>query len=142
MSRGFVYTVLIVTTVILFGIAPQVMAGGYKSPDITINQDITVNTYQQAPESAATPLSITHGISDRDLAEGIATALAGGSHQFDFATFDFQASISAAFEPDEEVDAVSFGVAKRWEKVDALFHGGFTRQGSSDFVQVGGTWRF
>lgn len=84
--------------------------------------------------------TITSGLSDEDLASGLATSGASGGHQFSFQTHKWQGSIVGAWYDDE--DAVSFGVGKRWEKVDALFHGSFTQNGDDELVVIGGTFRF
>jgi len=39
-----------------------------------------------------TNLTITEGVSDQDLARGIAASFASGGHQFDFSTTDWQGS--------------------------------------------------
>ena len=127
MKRRIFYATLIAVGLGALCIGPIVMAGEWTKP---------------APTVHPVEMTITSGVSDKDLAEGIATAIAGGGHQFDFATFDWQGSVTAAFELDENADAVSFGVGKRWESIDALFHGGYTQMGSSDFIQIGATFRF
>ena len=134
MSRSVVYIAILAAALILLILGPVVMAGGYNK---TVN-NVTNNYYEVTEQS----FTITDGVSDKDLAEGIATAIAAGAHQFDFATFDWQGSVTAAFEPDENVDSVSFGIGKRWESIDALWHGGYTQIGDSDFVQIGATFRF
>jgi len=86
------------------------------------------------------PMTITDGVSDSDLARGIATALAT-NHPFDFSTTDWQASVNAAFYDDE--DAVSFGIGKRFDAIgDALWHGSYSQNGSIDAFTVGAVFRF
>lgn len=94
------------------------------------------NIYTEVVETR----TITSGLSDNDLAEGLSMAASAGGHQFDFATFDWQGSIVGAWYDD--TDAVSFGLAKRWEKADALFHANYTQNGSENLLVVGSTWRF
>ena len=88
--------------------------------------------------------TITDGISGSELAEGLSATAAAGSHQFDMDTYDFQGSITGSWiSGDEDENAVSFGLAKRWEKVDALFHSSFTQINSDNHLfTVGGTFRF
>ena len=111
---------LLILMVVISGSA---MAGGYH---------VTNNYYEST--------TITSGVSNDELAAGLSIAGASGGHQFDFATYDWQGSVVGAWYDDE--DAVSFGVGKRFEKVDALFHGAFTQNGSEELVIVGGTFRF
>lgn len=84
--------------------------------------------------------TIITGISDSDLSQGLSMAAAVGGHQFDFATYEWQGSVVGAWYDD--TDSVSFGLGKRWEKVDALFHVNYTQNGSKDLFVTGATWRF
>ena len=104
-------------------------------PDIEVN----INDITEVTEVVEIN-TITSGVSDSDLAKGLSAAGASGGHQFDFGTHDWQGSIVGAWYDDE--DAVSFGIGKRWEKVDALFHGSYTQNGSDDLFVIGGTFRF
>ena len=122
------------------------MASGYNHPDITINNyyetPAPANVETQAVGSPTT-LNITNGVSESDLNAGISVALAAGAHQFDYSTTSIQASVQAGFEASEiDEGKVSFGVAKRFKAVDALFSASYTPDGSQDWVTVGGTWRF
>lgn len=86
------------------------------------------------------PQTIIDGVSDSDLAKGIATA-AAVNHPWDYSVKkDWQAGINGAFYDDE--NAVSFGVAKRFDKMDALWHGSFTQNGSESLYTVGAVFRF
>ena len=85
------------------------------------------------------PMTIIDGVSDSDLAKGIATA-AAVNHPFDYSVQDWQASINGAFYDDE--DAVSFGIGKRFDKMNALWHSSFTQNGSESLYTVGAVFRF
>ena len=111
--------------------------------------DITINNYYDNPQPPSVtsasnePMIMSIGISDEDLSEALATALAA-NHQFDFSTQSWQASVNAAFElSNDNENNVSFGVAKRWETIDALFHASYTPYASDKgWITVGSTWRF
>ena len=126
---------------VLFGIV--VFASGNSN-----NSPVVINNYYDSPEPVGTQsvetMTIISGVSDADLAEGIATAMAAGGHQFDYSTQSWQGSVNAAFQVSGETENnVSFGVAKRWTQMDALFHMSYTPTSSSDsWVTVGGTFRF
>ena len=114
------------------------------------NSPVVINNYYNTPEPGSVDtqsepmvMNITNGISSDDLAKGVATAMAAGGHQFDYSTQSFQASVNAAFQASgENENNVSFGLAKRWDEMDALFHMSYTPNGSDDWVTVGGTFRF
>jgi len=108
------------------------LAGG---PDIFIDNSTTVNPVVEVRTN-----TITSGLSDEDIAGALTAGAASGAHQFDYSTQDWQGSITGSWYDGE--DAVSFGVGKRWEKVDALFHGSYTQNGSEDLYVIGGTFRF
>lgn len=118
--------------------------------------DITINNYYEYPEpppgsntidqNTVNNFSVTSGVSDSDLQQGLAAALAGGSHQFDYSTTDWQLSITGVWEvSDEEETGYSFGVGKRWKEMeyvpDALFHMSYTPNGSQNYLMFGGTIR-
>lgn len=100
----------------------------------------TTNNYYTTEVTEITNIRITDGISDSDLAEGITTAMVASGHQFDYSTQDWQGSIVGGWYDDE--NAVSFGLGKRFDKVDALFHTSFTQNGNENAVLIGGTFRF
>jgi hypothetical protein len=130
MNRNFIIAIVVIVAPVswLFNTAE---AGG--------NNNITNNYF--TTETVSTTNTITSGLSDKDLNEALAGAAVAGSHQFDYSTQDYQASITAGFLDSQ--DAVSFAVGKRWEKVDALFHGSYTRVLDNDHLWViGGTFRF
>lgn len=91
-------------------------------------------------------MTIIQGVSDEDLAKGIATAMAAGGHQFDFSYSGYQGSLVGTWQlSDETEDGVSFAVAKRWKETfmpNVLLHLTYTPNGSDDWIMVGGTFRF
>ena len=109
-----------------------VRAGG---PDIEVN----INDITEVTEVVEIN-TVTSGVSDSDLAKGLSSVGASGGHQFSYGTERWQGSIVGAWYDDE--DAVSFGLGKKFEKIDALFHGSYTQNGSNDLFVIGGTWRF
>ena len=112
----------------------SVYAGGNHNSDTTINfNDVT---------EISQITSITTGISDKDLAEGLALALAAGSHQFDFSTYDWQGSIVGSYESGEEENAVSFGLAKHFRDMDTLLHTSYSQSSGDHYLTFGGTFRF
>ena len=85
--------------------------------------------------------SVTGGLSAGEIAELLTIGVAAGSHQFDFSTQDWQGSLTGAFYDSE--DAVSFGIAKRWDAFGkVLLHGNYTQKSGEDLWVVGGTFRF
>ncbi len=100
-----------------------VFAGGYEPP--------TVNNF-----------NITAGVSGDDLAKGLTMTAAGASHQFDYATHQWQGSITGSWLIDTSADAISVGIGKRFEFADVLWHGSVTRSGDDDLLVVGGSFRF
>lgn len=106
---------------------------------ITINNNITEVT--EVTEVYDNSMTIIEGVSDDDLASALSVGAASGGHQFDFSTTDWQGSVVGAWYDDQ--DAVSFGVAKRWDKLGkALMHGAYTQNGDEHLVVIGGTFRF
>lgn len=119
-------------TIIIINPPPDDNGGG---AGVNTTSTDTVNTF-----------SVTSGVSDHDLQSGLAAAMAGGGHQFDFSTTDWQLSVTAVWEvSDEEETGYSFGAGKRWKEQsyvpDALFHMSYTPNGSQDYFMVGGTFR-
>ena len=86
------------------------------------------------------PTTITSGVDEQELAQGLAVSLAAGAHQFDHGTFDWQASITGAWFDDES--AISFSGAKRWESMPGLLHLGYTENGENGAIVIGWTGRF
>ena len=76
---------------------------------------------------------------DGNIARAIATSISN-NHQFDFATYDYQGSVVGGWYDGE--DAVSFGLAKRFGFMEALWHGSYTSNGSHAAISVGATFRF
>jgi hypothetical protein len=123
--------VAVTILIIIFMIIDEVQASG-----VTVN-----NNFNETVEVIETT-TITNGVSDKELAEGLAMALAAGGHQFDFATYDWQGSIVGSYESGEEENAVSFGLGKHFKKMDALLHTSYTQSSGEHYVTFGGTFRF
>jgi hypothetical protein len=108
--------------------------------------DITNNYYQNVIESECSErpcpgMKVTSGVSDSDISRGI--ALAGAvNHQFTFDTLRMQGSVVGAVYDSEQ--AISFGLAKRFDSIDALWHGSVSVPdgGSDELVNFGATFRF
>jgi hypothetical protein len=83
--------------------------------------------------------TITSGVSDKDLAEALSLAYSMNFH-FDMATYDWQAGVTGAIYDDE--NAVSFGLAKRFQKMDALWHIAAGQNGSNEALVGGVVFRF
>ena len=120
--------------------------------------DITINNYYEYPDPSGIQdinyldggsinnVSVTTGVSDKDLQQGLAAALAGGSHQFDYSTTDYQASVVGVWEMSSENETgYSFGFGKRFKEhkyiPDALFHLSYTPNDDQDYVGFGATFR-
>lgn len=117
----------IVLCAVLWG---EVYASRYNNDTTNItNNYLTENT-------------IISGTSDEDLAAGLAMALAAGAHQFDFSTYDYQGSIVGSWETGDDENAVSFGLAKHFKKVNALLHTSYTQSSGEHYITFGGTFRF
>ena len=145
--------VMVGIVAMLFGEA--IAGGGHNDHDINITIN---NTYEPPQEPTVTDVTvnddvysdpigyttITSGVSRERLAEGIAMAGAGGGHQFDFSTQQWQLGVSGAYFDSES--AISLGVAKRFSEEswipNALFHGSYSDTGgSSQLITVGVTFR-
>lgn len=100
--------------------------GGYNQNNTTVS-----NYYEST--------TITSGVSDKDLAQALALSFSM-SHPFDFATYEWQASITGAYYDEE--NAISFGVGKRFKKIDALWHIEAGQNGSSEAFVGGVVFRF
>jgi hypothetical protein len=118
-------------------------ASHYGDVDIDIDNSTTNNYYDQ---EAAGPTSITAGMSDKDLAAGLAMSMAAGSHQFDFSTQDNQLSVTYVIQiEDEEQRGYSIAYARRWDRLgQALLTVSYTpsQDDIGDYVVFGGTIRF
>jgi hypothetical protein len=82
---------------------------------------------------------ITSGVSDEELAEAMSLAFSM-NHPFDYNTLRWQGSITGAHYDDE--NAISFGIAKRFEKMDALWHVEAGQNGSNEAFVGGVVFRF
>ncbi len=104
---------------------------------------LTINNYiTEVTEVTEVGPTIIMGVSPDDLAKGLTAVAASGAHNFDFGTYAWQASVQAAFILDTSSDAVSFGVGKRFEFMDTLWTGSYTRFDDNDLVTFGASWRF
>ena len=98
----------------------------------------TVNNYKETNNYYETS-TITSGVSSSELAEGLSLAMSM-NHPFDYNTLKCQGSITGAVYDDES--AVSFGIAKRFEKMDALWHIEAGQNGSNEAFVGGVVFRF
>lgn len=121
--------VAIVALIMIFMIIDEANATGR---DNTNNYYDTDNNYYETN-------TITSGVSDSELAEGLSLAMSM-NHPFDYNTLKWQGSITGAYYDDE--NAVSFGVAKRFEKMDALWHIEAGQNGSEEAFVGGVVFRF
>lgn len=78
-------------------------------------------------------------IYNADISKHIALALAT-SHPFDFATKQWQASVNGAFYDGE--NALSLGIAKRFDGIDALLHSSYGQTSGKHALTLGGVFRF
>ena len=114
-----------------------VYAGGYHHED--------VNNYFTVEETYVTENYVTENyisesyINDKDISKGIALAIAS-SHPFDFATKKWQASVNGGYYDGE--NALSLGIAKRFDGADALFHSSYGQNSGKQAVTVGMVWRW
>jgi len=115
----------------------------------TNTHDITINNYIDHPTETDTDgcLCVTGGISDSDLAKGMAMAMSGGGHELDYSTTDNQLSVSYARQLDEDEEgAYSIKYGRRWDKLGkALFHVTAVPEQGNDlgnWVMVGATIRW
>ena len=98
--------------------------------------DITNNYIYNYDNDTTT---ITSGVSDEELAEAMSLAFSM-NHPFDYNTLRWQGSITGAHYDDE--NAISFGIAKRFEKMDALWHVEAGQNGSNEAFVGGVVFRF
>ncbi len=109
--------------------------------DHDIDIDIFVDNGGNEASTSDCTTCITGGLSDSEVAELLTVGVAAGSHQFDFSTQDWQGSVTGSWYDDE--NAVSFGLAKRWDRFgQVLLHGNLTQNGSENLYVFGGTFRF
>ena len=134
MSRGFVYTTLVVTTVILFGIAPQVMAGGYKHD---IDLDLTVNNEFIYPESE-TEVRYS-GMGNSQFERGMAMSAAGDTCVFDYAP-GWQGCVGGGWYESES--AINGSVVKRVDDIMLRFNIQADTDWEEQSYGVGGSWHF
>ena len=122
---------------LLLLIPSSVLAGGYHHEDV--NNYFTVEeTYVNETYVTENYISESY-INDKDISKGIALAIAT-NHQFDFATKKWQASVNGGFYDGE--NALSLGIAKRFDGADALFHSSYGQNAGKQAITFGGVWRF
>ena len=135
MNKEFYITIAVIIIIVAGALWVTAGASKWHGGDTTVN-----NNFNDVTEITEVS-TITTGVSDKELAEGLAGAASAGSHQFDFSYSGYQGSVTGAFIDSE--DSVSFGLAKRFKKVDALIHGSYTRVLDNDHLWViGTTFRF
>lgn len=71
--------------------------------------------------------------------EGIAIGIAS-NHPFDYATKKWQASVNAS--RFGGMTGLSFGIGKKFDNMDALFHSSYGKSGDSEAFTGGVLWRF
>jgi hypothetical protein len=142
MIKILFYALLAYSIGLLF--APAFAHHGHHDINVTL-PDININIDSQPPTSSSSePLADTENsspISDADLSRLVALSGAA-SHHFDWSTHRFQASTNAALYDNQQ--AISFGIAKRFTQIDALWHGSISIPdgGSNELVTFGATWRW
>lgn len=135
--------------VLLFFIISFNVAANDKHSDTIINDYSVVNNYYNGDPDSNTRDEIDEpddadtnesgGSGDTRIAQGIALSLAT-NHPFDYATNQWQGSVNASFYESES--ALSLGLAKRFEKMDALWHMTYGKNNSSSATTLGAVWRF
>lgn len=121
--------------IILFLLSFSAFAGGRHDHGIIINNYET-NNYYDVTEITET---VDPGVNNSDISAGIALAIAT-NHPFSYLTPKWQGSINASRYDGET--GLSFGVAKRFKSVDALFHGSYSRSSDDYGMNAGMVWRF
>lgn len=132
--------------ILIYGVT-AFFVGMLISPVFAHHKGTVINIYETTEVTEVTqvverPVSITDRVSKSELAEGLTAAAAVGSHQFDYSVQAWQASITGSVILDESQDAISIGLAKRFDSMDVLWHGAVTRTGSLDLLSFGATFRF
>ena len=141
-----------ILVIIAAGVMAIIMALLYSNADASGNHghDVVINNYYDTPDPAdvgtqstdVTNLSITNGVSEQDLARGV--AMAGAQHNFDYSTTDWQLGVAGATYAGE--NALSLGVAKRFGDdswvPNILLHGSFSDSGGNDqLITFGASFR-
>ena len=134
--------------IILFLISFSVFAGGRHDHDDDIEIEVinnyheTINNYYDVTKeyySTTEVTEINEYSNNLDQSRGIAIAIAS-NHPLDYLTYDWQGSINAARYEGES--GFSFGFAKRFKSVDALFHATHGRSGNHKASSIGIVWRY
>jgi len=125
--------------IILFLISFSVFAGGRHDHDVEITNNYyeTINNYYDVTE--VTQVNEVSNDMSNDYIQGIALAIAT-NHPFDYVTNKWQGSVNASRYSGET--GLSFGIAKRFKDIDALFHSTYGRSSNNQAVTAGAVWRF
>ena len=134
-QQAIVKTFLLVLVVIIALVLWDTASATGKN-NTTINNYYTTEVTEVYDNDATT---ITSGVSDEELAEAMSLAFSM-NHPFDYNTRRWQGSITGAYDDDE--NAISFGLAKRFEKMDALWHVEAGQNGSNEAFVGGVVFRF
>jgi hypothetical protein len=105
MTKNLLITLAVVAILILAGLYMSA-AEASRYGDVSVT-----NNY---PAS----MTIIEGVSDKDLAEGLAGAAAVGSHVF-LNTYDWQGSVTGAYSDGE--NAISGAIGKKWKNHPNVF---------------------
>jgi len=124
-------TLLLVGAVVLLLVLMNLFFGKSEAGGLTVDNSVTNNNY---------PTTVTSGVSDEVINELFAMSVATSQHHFDMGTHDWQGSVGAGFYQDE--NAVSFGVGKRFEQIDALFNASYGQVNDHSVLGAGVTFRF
>ena len=85
----------------------------------------TINNYYNESNS----MTITSGVSNNELSEGLSAAAAVAAHKFDLNIPGGQWGVSGAYESGNDENAFSGGIGWRFDGIDALFTGAATTIG-------------
>lgn len=84
------------------------------------------------------PVQATEPVS-KEISKAVALSLAS-NHPFDFATKQWQASVNGGYYDGQ--NALSMGLAKRFEGMDALWHTSYGQNSGKHGVTLGAVFRF
>jgi hypothetical protein len=131
---------------ILLLFSTSVLASRYDH-EVTINQTFVNETIEETyvTEEYITENYITQEyfvepiLSEKAVAKLMSLAVAT-NHPFDYVTKDYQFSVNSAWFSGES--SLSFGLAKRFDNIDALFHSTYGQANGEHAVTFGALWRF
>lgn len=130
--------IYVLAVVILFAMTLLLTGDLYASHNSQhVDVDVTINDITEVTEVNRV-FNIT-GVSN-DVLDSAVVSLAAINHPFDFSTNDYQMSVNAAYYKGK--NAGSLGIAKRFKKVDALWHGSYTQNQSHAIITAGAVFRF